>query len=232
VTGRAWWLGIAALGLAVSAALGSRLDANAPRGPAVPAAPSPTALRAHGLGDGQFAFRAHSLQLQHLGNLGGRIVPYKDMDYGRVEAWFRALDRLDARSDVVPMTAALLYGGTQNPAQVRHVTGYLADHVRRDPGDKWRWMTHAIYLARFRLKDDGHALDLARTLADFESDAIPAWARNLRVLVLADMGRTEAARALVRKLMEGGTMPAAERRWLRYFLERELQPGATSPVRR
>ena len=232
MSGRVAWLAIAALGLAASAGLGTQLDARKPRGAAVPVPPTPTAMRAEALGDGQFAFRARSLQLQHLGNLGGRIVPYKDMDYARLERWFRRLDALDARSDVVPMSAALLFGGTQTPADVRHVTAYLADHVRRDPGRKWRWMTHAIYLARYKLDDNAHALELARELAGFEAPGIPGWARNLRVLVLADMGRTQAARALVGKLLDSDTMPPAERRWLRHFLERELRSGGDSPVRR
>ena len=232
MSGRLAWLTLAALGLAVAAALGTRLDARQPRGAAVPAPPSPTALRAEGLGDGQFAFRVRSLQLQHLGNLGGRIVPYKDMDYTRLERWFRRLDALDARADVVPMTAALLFGGTQVAEDVRHVIAYLADHVRRDPGAKWRWMTHAIYLARYKLGDTTRALELARELAGFDAAGIPAWARNLRVLVLADMGRTRAARALVGKLLESESMPPAERRWLRHFLERELESGGDSPLRR
>ncbi|SDF75531.1 hypothetical protein SAMN05216241_102237 [Limimonas halophila] len=228
---RAAALAVVVLGLGASALLGAHLDEREPRGDVVPAPPSPLALRAQALGDGQFAFRARSLQLQHLGNLGGRVVPYKAMDYGRLEEWFRTLDRLDARSDVVPMSAALLYSGTQTPPDVRHIVAYLADHVRRAPGREWRWMTHAIYLARFRLEDSELALDLARELAAFEAGGIPAWARNLRVLVLADMGRTEAARALVRKLVQAEGMPRAERRWLRYYLKRELQAD-TSPLRR
>lgn len=210
--------------LAGSALIGRQLGARGPGAVDLAAPPAPAVLRWQTLGDGQASFRAHALRLQHLGNLGGRIVPYKDIDYDRVASWSRTLDRLDARADVVPAMAALLYSGTQTPADLRPLVRYLADHVRRAPGRKWRWMTHAIYLARYRLEDDALALRLARELRGFDTPRIPGWARHLEILVLRDIGRTQAARALVERLLrEADDLAPAERRWLRFYLERQLQ---------
>jgi len=210
--------------LGATAAVGARRDAGPLDAPAVPPVPTSTALRAQGLGDGQFAFRARSLQLQHLGNLGGRVVPYKDMDYARLERWFRTLDRLDDRAIVVPVTAAFLYSNTQRAADVRHLVAYLADRARARPATGWRWMAHAIYLARYRLEDPDLALRLAGELRRFEGEDIPPWARQLEIFVLRDIGRKDAARALVLGMLEDGAkLPPAERRWLRFYLERELR---------
>lgn len=216
-------LSVVVAALLASALIGRGLSARGPDAVDLPPPPATTILRAQALGDGQFAFRVHALRLQHLGNLGGRIVPYQDIDYARVAAWFKTLDRLDSRPDVVPATAALLYGGTQAPSQLRPVVSYLADHARRAPATKWRWMTHAIYLARYRLEDRELALSLARDLAAFDAPAVPGWAQRLELAMLADLGRTEAARALVERLLANDDeLSHEDRRWLRRFLQREL----------
>lgn len=209
--------------LAISAALGQHL--HGPRLNAARVAPPPAeaVLRLQGLGDDQAVFRAQSLRLQHLGNLGGRIVPFRDLDYAALADWLRTLDGLDARAKVVPSMAAFLFSGTPVREDVRHLVTYLADHARRDPGRAWRWMTHAVYLARYKLRDDALALDLAEELAAFQAPAMPDWARHMRILVLRGIGRVDAARALVTRLLEdGGEIAPAERRWLRFYLEREL----------
>lgn len=207
-----------------TAAIGARLGANPVNHPAVPPVPGLLALRAQGLGDEQFAYRIRSLQMQHLGNLGGRLVPYKDMDYARLEHWFRTLDRLDGRAEVVPVAAALLYSNTQRAEDASHLVDYLADRARAAPARDWRWMAHAVYLARYRLKDNRLARRLASELRRFEGEAIPAWARQLEIFVLRDIGQRGAARALVRRMLDQGeALPAAERRWLKYYLRRELK---------
>ncbi len=220
------WLALAVVvaALAGSAAIGRHLAAHGPGELTVADPPGAGVLRLHALGDRQAAFRAHALRLQHLGNLGGRIVPYKDIDYPGVAAWFRTLDRLDARADVVPSTAALLYGNTQTPGELRPIVRYLAEHARRAPARKWRWMAHAIYLARHRMDDGELALKLARELRAFDAETIPGWARHMEVIVLADVGRERAARALVTRLLrDGEDLTPAERRWLKFYLARQLK---------
>lgn len=217
-------LSVAICALLASATLGRQFDGATPGDARLGEAPDADVLRLHGLGDAQFVHRAHSLRLQHLGNLGGRIVPFAAIDYARVTGWFRALDDLDGRADVVPTMAAFLYSGSPEAADIRHLVDYLARRARAAPARDWRWMTHAIYLARYRLDANETALRLANEMADFETDAVPDWARHLRILVLRDVGRVEAARALVNRLLETETgIEPRERRWLKYYLDRELQ---------
>lgn len=213
-----------ALGVGLNAAIGLSLDASPRAGPALPPVLSGSALRLAALGDTQFAFRNRAFALQHAGNLGGQIVPYGQMDYHRLEAWLRRLDQLDSRSLLAPMMAAYLYSGSQNVADIAILVDYLSARAARDPAREWRWQVHAFYLARYRLEDNERALALANELSTWSAPTIPGWTRQLRIVVLRDLGRKDAARALARSLLETDlSLSEAERRLLHIYLDRELK---------
>jgi len=213
--------------LALQASLALALRPVDPPRRALGAPPEPAAMDALALGDRQFLFRALTLRLQHAGSLDGRVVAYARMDYPVLGRWFRALDRLDARSDLVPAMAAFLYGRPTDPADAAVVVDYLADHALRDPPDKWRWLAQAVHIARYRQEDPYRALALARTLRTLPDTDLPYWARQLEVFVLADLGERAAARAILTAiLMSDPELPEHERRWIRWYVARHLDGSA------
>lgn len=179
---------------------------------------------ARGLGDGQFFFRSATLRLQHVGQMDGRMIPWREIDYDDVAGWFALLDRFDTRADIVPAMAAFLYSSTQDDADIPLLVDYLVAHGSRDPARKWRWLATAVHLARHRAGDIDRALEIARLLTAIEAE-IPLWARQMEVFVLTGMGEREAARALLVSILQtDASLPDYERRWIETYIRRHLTP--------
>ena len=156
-----------------------------------------------GLGDSEFAYRYGALELQNLGDSGGQTTALKDYDYQELGKWFWLLDSLDPASDHVPMMAAYVFGATRVPSDVRVVYDYLAKIGDNPAGQKWRWLVHAIFLARHRLYDLDLALGLAYKLSKMQltDDHLPDWARRMPALVLAEKGDKEDARKILEDIL-------------------------------
>jgi len=70
------------------------------------------------LGDSQLAYRSYASLLQNFGNVDARSIALKDYDYNALGEWFMLSDKLDSRSDAVPMIAAHYYGAVQDPSML------------------------------------------------------------------------------------------------------------------
>ncbi|MBF0375452.1 MAG: hypothetical protein HQL39_18830, partial [Alphaproteobacteria bacterium] len=190
----------------------------------VPPVPTREAIQALAFGDGQFLYRALGLNIQNAGDDGGRFTPLKNYDYGRLEGWFMALDGLDPVADFVPVVAGYYYSNTLKRDDVRHVVAYLRHHAMRDPARKWRWLAHAVYLARHKVKDQRLALDAARQLAGLSVPDLPAWTRQMPAFILADLGEDEAARAVLMGIIATDpNLPDEERAFIADYLNRRLR---------
>lgn len=145
------------------------------------------------LGDEQLAYRFNGLILQNLGSVGGRMVSLNDYDYERLKSWFFLQDSLDQISNYVPMLAAYYFGAVKNSEKLDQVLDYLAVVGQRPYGEKWRWLGHAVYLARHEQKDNDRALELAYKLAENEDPDLADWARQMPAFVLQARGEEELA---------------------------------------
>lgn len=156
-----------------------------------------------GLGDAQFSYRLGAMTLQNVGNTPGMEVSLKDYDYHMLGKWFWLLHGLDPASNDVPMVAAYYFGGTRVPSDVAIVVEYLATIGQNPAGNKWRWLAHAVYLARHRMYDLDLALDLAYKLSRMQpvGDNLPIWAKQMPAFVLAAKGDKEAARQMVENML-------------------------------
>ena len=208
--------------LAAQVAVSEQVKAIAPQTYVLPEPPTAVSAALESLGDPEFLFRVNALRVQHAGNLDGRLIPLKDLDYEKLGAWFVTLDRLDPVADVVPTMAAYLFSGTQRPEDTRYLVDYLEQHGKRDPAGKWRWLAQAVYIARYKLKDLGRAREIAKFLAEAPNPEIMDWARSLHIFVLLDLGEKEAARAILEQMLTDPRLPESERRWTEYYLERHL----------
>lgn len=189
--------------------------------------PQKLAMAAMMMGDKEFFFRANSLRIQHAGNLGGDIIPLMQMNYQRLAAWFQLLDTVNANSDVVPHMAAYLFSSTQTTQDVIPMIDYLANHARRDPVHKWRWMAQATMLARYRVQDYTRAEKLADELARISVPDMPPWTKQLRVFIRMDMGDKEGAMTLLEYIIcSDPSMNETEKRWANFYVKQHFGQDA------
>lgn len=189
----------------------------------LPPVPTKEAVQALAFGDGQFLYRALGLNIQNAGDDGGRFTPLHSYDYRRLEGWFMVLDNLDPVSDFVPVVAGYYYSNTKKQDDVRHVVSYLRHHAMNDPARKWRWLAHAVYLARHRVKDQHLALEVANQLAGLRVPGLPSWTRQMPAFILADLGDDEAARAVLMSIIATDpNLPVEERAFIADYLRRRL----------
>lgn len=176
------------------------------------------------LGDDQFAYRLYAMNLQNMGDEGGRVTALKDYDYNRLGDWLHLLDDMDAQSNFMPLLAAYYFGGTQNPLQLTPVVDYLAEVGRRGVSEKWRWLVQAIYLVRHRQGDMNKAMYLSEQLAKLPVP-MPVWARQMDIIAKSDMGDKATAKALIIEMLksEGDKLPANEVNFLFDILCNRLQ---------
>ncbi len=200
------------------------------RADALPSPPSAGSLRVWAMGDPEVLARLLMLWLQAYDNQPGISVPFKDLDYEKVVAWLDRIVELDARAQYPLLAAARLYGEVPVPAKQRLVLDFVYRRFLEDPDRRWPWLAHAVYVAKHRLHDVELALRYAEALERHATGPeVPHWAQQIRILVLSEMGELEAARSLIRALLQSGRITEPEEiAFLSAQLER-LRPPAPAP---
>jgi len=132
----------------------------------MPYPPNPLALKALGLGDDQFLFRAEVSWLQGVGDGGGRLKPLKDYDYDRVIEWLRVIDGLDPQSRSLFEVGARYFGAISDPGsaplKLKALATYFLEVGMSDPAQRWPWLVWAAVKAQHTIGDK----ELARRAAD------------------------------------------------------------------
>jgi len=214
-------IGLLAIGLALQIAWHGLRPAPEARAEALPRPPSVELLRLVALGDATLAAKLLMLWLQTFDNQPGISLPFRDLDYGRVEAWLDRILALDPRAHYPLLAASRLYGAVPDAEKSRRMFEFVYEQFLEDPNRRWRWLAHAAIMAKHRLDDLPLALRYARAVTEHATGAeVPAWARDMSIFVLEEMGELEAARVLVGGLLASGQITDPNE--LR-FLERKLE---------
>jgi hypothetical protein len=101
------------------------------------------------------------------------------------------------------LVAARVYGSISDPEKQRIMTDYIFYKFNEAPNKYWRWLAHAVITAKHELKDFDLALKYANALAEKSTgENVPYWAKDMKIIVLEDMGEVEAAKILVGALIE------------------------------
>lgn len=207
-----------------------------PTWPNVPAPPSEIAAPLTGLGDEEVAYRLYGYSLQNFGNIGGQFMPLRDYDYALLGKWFFTAQALDPRANYVPFLAAFYYGAVEErPESLSHIVDYLAVEGQAPYPQKWRWLAHAVYLARYKMNDMPRALALAQTLHDLKGGDVAPWARQLPAFVQLQMGNREAAYEIMARMVaseHGKVHPNEMNEMIRFICTRALEPddAAKNPL--
>ncbi len=151
------------------------------------------------------AAKVLNLWLQAFDNQPGISIPLHALDYGVVTQWLDTILELDPRGHYPMLVAARVYGGVSDREKQREMMDYIFSKFNQEPNKHWRWLAHAVITAKHELKDLPLALKYAHALAEKATGAnVPYWARDMKIIVLEDMGEVEAAKILVGGLIASG----------------------------
>jgi hypothetical protein len=187
---------------------------------ALPPPPSAHALRLVSLGEPLVLAKLLMLWLQAFDNQPGVSIPFRALDYARIEARLGRLLELDPRAQYPLLSASRVYALVPDEDKQRRMLEFVYRQFLADPNHRWRWLADAALVAKHRLRDLPLALKYARAITERATGPeVPFWARDLTLLVLEDMGEREAARVLVGGLLASGMIhdPSELR-----FLEQKL----------
>jgi hypothetical protein len=182
----------------------------------LPPAPGIAALRLASFGDPIALAKVLMLYLQAFDFQAGSKVPYRELDYGRLEGWLERILELDPQGQYPLLAASRLYAEVPVESKQRSMLEFIHAQFLLDPNRRWPWLAHAAIIAKHRLKD----LPLARRYAaaiQLRATArdVPLWARQMEIFILEDMNELQAARIMIGGYLQSGKIDdPAELRFL------------------
>lgn len=196
--------------------------------------PSANYLLLSGLSDHILTAKAVMLWLQSYDNQPGISIPFKQLDYLRVREWLQTIQSLDEDSSYPLLAASRLYSKVLDDDKKRIMLDFVKQEYLKKPDQRWRWMAHCVYVAKYELKDLSLALEYARLLREHTSrEVAPAWATQMEIFLLEDLDQLESAKILIGGLLESGEI--TDEHELRFLhnrlgeLEDKIMDSGTSP---
>lgn len=195
---------------ALQLAVASRSAPPQTRAEDLPAPPSYAGLSVVSLGESHALAKLLMLWLQAFDLQAGNPVPYRDLDYVKVEAWLERIVALDPHGQYPLLSASRLYAEVPDEAKQRRMLAFIHRQYLLDPERRWQWMAHATVIAKHRLKD----LNLARQFAvdlqrNTKSPDAPLWVKQMEVFILEDLNELETARIMLGGLIASGQVKDA-----------------------
>jgi hypothetical protein len=167
--------------------------------------PAASLLRLASLGDPIALAKILMLHLQAFDYQSGSRIPYKELDYARVEAWLSRILELDPLGQYPLLAAARLYAEVPREAKQRSMMDFIYRQYFLDPNRRWPWLAHAAFLAKHRLKDMNLALKYAAALQKYTTAKdVPAWVTTMEIFMREDMNELETARLMIGGLIASG----------------------------
>src|SRR5262245_25579546 len=209
-------LALLALGLAAQITL--KATAPSPRAAAqdLPPVPGIGTLRLASFGDPVALAKALMLYLQAFDYQSWSRMPYRDLDYARLETWLAAILELDPDGQYPLLAASRLYAEVPIESKQRSMLEFVYRQFLLDPNRRWPWLAHATVIAKHQLHDLPLALRYAQAIQrDAVAPNVPAWARQMQAFILEDLNELEAARLVIGGyLQSGGVKDPSELRFL------------------
>jgi len=163
-------------------------------------------LRLFSFGDPVTLAKVLMLWLQAFDNQLGASVPFKDLDYRKVQAWLGDILILDPRGNYPLQAASHLYARVPDEKKQRQMLEFIYQQYLIDPENRWPWLAHAVIVAQHRIKDLALALKYSQVLASnsLDDERIPYWVSQMNLIVLEEMGEFEAMQRSMASLLMSG----------------------------
>lgn len=185
----------------------------------LPSPPNEDYLTLSGFSDRIFTAKILMLWLQSFDNQPGVSIPLKNLNYNSVKEWLNVIQTLDEDSGYPLLSASRLYSKVPANDKKRIMLDFVKAEYLEQPDQRWRWMAHCVYVAKYELEDLNLALEYARLIRENTSRAAaPAWARQMELFILEDLDQIESAKILIGGLLESGDI--ADEHELRFLHNR------------
>jgi hypothetical protein len=181
--------------------------------------------RAVSLGSDRLLSYLLLLNVQLHDNQKGRHRNYLNIDYDTLSRWLLRLYELNPKSDYPAFLASRVYSNVADKSRIRKMVEFIDTLFDKNPQQHWRRLTEACLLAKHQLEDLDLALRLAKKLADLPGDIkLPYWARDLKLVLLDNLGQLESAQLLILSMLKSGEIKDPdEKRFLKFRLLRIQQ---------
>jgi hypothetical protein len=143
-----------------------------------------------------------AMRLQLHDNQAGKHIRYRQIDYELLVRWLDQIYRLNPASEYPIMLASRVYSQTRDKARLRIILDYINRTFMLDPQLHWRHLAEATVVAKHQLGDLSLALEMAEKLANQPPSVVmPAWARDIHLILLGDLNEYETAIAIIGELL-------------------------------
>jgi hypothetical protein len=144
-----------------------------------------------------------AMRLQLHDNQAGKHIRYDQIDYELLVRWLDQIYRLNPASEYPIMLASRVYSQTMDKARLRIILDYIDRTFMLDPQLHWRHLAEATVVAKHQLGDLSLALQMAKKLSNQPPSVImPAWARDIHLILLGDLNEYESAIVIIGGLLE------------------------------
>jgi len=187
----------------------------------LPPVPGAAALRLASFGDPIALAKILMLYLQAFDFQSGSKVPYRELDYTRLEAWLERILELDPQGQYPLLAASRLYAEVPVESKQRSMLEFIYAQFLLDPDRRWPWLAHAAVIAKHRLKDLALARRYAAAIQRYATAGnVPLWAKQMEIFILEDMNELETARIMIGGYLQSGKIDdPAELRFLDQHLK-------------
>jgi len=226
-------LALLAAGLTLQIGLHATIPKPRAQAPDLLPPPATSVLRLASLGEPIALAKVLMLELQAFDYQSGSKMPYKDLDYTRVEAWLARILELDPEGQYPLLAASRLYAEVPDEARQRSMLDFVYRQYLLDPNRRWPWLAHATFLAKYRLQDIALALEFADTLQKYTTAKnVPAWAITMGIFIREDLNELETERVMIGGMIASGRITdPSELRFLDgrlHEIEQRLKKGAAN----
>jgi hypothetical protein len=209
------------LGLAAQIGLRAAEPRPQARAEDLPPAPAIGVLRLASLGDPVALAKGLMLYLQAFDYQSGSKIPYRDLDYGRLESWLARILELDPQGQYPLLAASRLYAEVPVESKQRSMLEFIYREFLLDPNRRWPWLASATAVAKHRLHDLPLARRYAQAIQRYAvADNVPLWARQMEAFITEDMDELETARLIIGGYLRSGSVKdSAELKFLEEHLK-------------
>ena len=147
------------------------------------------------------------LWLQAFDNQPGISIPFRQLDYNKVIQWLSLVLELDPAGQYPLLMASRVYGEVADNSRKKLMLEFVYNRFFEDPNRRWPSLAHAVFVAKYKLKDFQLAFKYADALAEnVTAKNVPFWVKEMHIYVLEDMGELESAKVLIGGLLESGSI--------------------------